>query len=78
MCQFRVMDGSVSRGDTVVMMNTGKEYTLDEIGVLSPGKTSVSLAAGWEGTQFSLCACRLFVFERSCSVVACCHPPRRR
>ncbi|GBF94915.1 elongation factor [Raphidocelis subcapitata] len=39
-CQFRVMDGSVSRGDTVVMMNTGKEFTLDEIGVLAPAKVA--------------------------------------
>lgn len=41
-CQYRVMDGKVSKGDTVVMMNTGKEYTLDEIGVLAPVKTPVS------------------------------------
>lgn len=41
-CQFRVMDGCVCRGDTVVMMNTGKEYTLDEIGVLAPSKVAVS------------------------------------
>eukprot|EP00878_Enallax_costatus_P024874 GHUV01026568.1.p1 GENE.GHUV01026568.1~~GHUV01026568.1.p1 ORF type:complete len:121 (+),score=22.66 GHUV01026568.1:343-705(+) len=41
-CQFRVVDGKVSKGDTVVMMNTGKEYTLDEIGVLAPVKTPVS------------------------------------
>lgn len=41
-CQFRVMDGKVSKGDTVVMMNTGKEYALDEIGVLAPVKTPVS------------------------------------
>lgn len=40
-CQYRVVDGKVSRGDTVVMMNTGKEYTLDEIGVLAPVKTPV-------------------------------------
>jgi translation elongation factor EF-4 len=40
-CQFRVVDGAVSRGDTVVMMNTGKEYTLDEVGVLAPVKTPV-------------------------------------
>jgi len=40
-CQFRVMDGSVAKGDTVVMMNTGKEYTLDEVGVLAPGKVEV-------------------------------------
>jgi GTP-binding protein LepA len=44
------MDGTVSRGDTVVMMNTAKEYTLDEIGVLAPGKTAVdTLYAGEVG-----------------------------
>jgi GTP-binding protein LepA len=43
-CQFRVVDGKVSKGDTVVMMNTGKEYTLDEIGVLAPVKTPVSVS----------------------------------
>ena len=40
-CQFRVSEGSVSKGDTVRMMNTGKEYTLDEIGVLAPHKIEV-------------------------------------
>lgn len=40
-CQFRVQDGSVRRGDVVTMMNTGKEYQLDEIGVLAPGKVPV-------------------------------------
>eukprot|EP00195_Chlamydomonas_chlamydogama_P015474 CAMPEP_0202898806 /NCGR_PEP_ID=MMETSP1392-20130828/7226_1 /ASSEMBLY_ACC=CAM_ASM_000868 /TAXON_ID=225041 /ORGANISM="Chlamydomonas chlamydogama, Strain SAG 11-48b" /LENGTH=706 /DNA_ID=CAMNT_0049584833 /DNA_START=12 /DNA_END=2132 /DNA_ORIENTATION=- len=40
-CQFRVMDGSVSKGDVVTMMNTGKEYQLDEIGVLAPHKVQV-------------------------------------
>jgi GTP-binding protein LepA len=45
-CQFRVVDGKVKKGDTVVMMNTGKEYTLDEIGVLAPVKTPVSHALG--------------------------------
>lgn len=44
-CQYRVVDGKVSKGDTVVMMNTGKEYTLDEIGVLAPVKTPVSPGA---------------------------------
>jgi hypothetical protein len=46
-CQFRVVDGKVSKGDTVVMMNTGKEYTLDEIGVLAPVKTPVSVLRLW-------------------------------
>jgi GTP-binding protein LepA len=39
-----VVDGQVAKGDTVVMMNTGKEYTLDEIGVLAPVKTPVSVS----------------------------------
>ena len=40
-CQFRVTDGSISKGDTVRMMNTGKEYQLDEVGVLAPHKVQV-------------------------------------
>jgi elongation factor 4 len=40
-CQFRVMDGCVSKGDTVVMMNTGKEFQLTEVGVLAPHKVEV-------------------------------------
>jgi translation elongation factor EF-4 len=37
----RIAPLQVSKGDTVIMMNTGKEYTLDEVGVLAPGKTQV-------------------------------------
>jgi GTP-binding protein LepA len=49
-CQFRVSDGFVRKGDTVVMMNTGKEYVLDEVGVLAPHKVPVdSLYAGEVG-----------------------------
>jgi hypothetical protein len=44
-CQFKVMDGTVSKGEVVTMMNTGKEYQLDEIGVLAPHKVQVSRAA---------------------------------
>jgi GTP-binding protein LepA len=33
---FRVKDGVMRRGDTVRLMNTKKEYTIDDIGVLSP------------------------------------------
>ncbi|KAG1667650.1 hypothetical protein FOA52_004677 [Chlamydomonas sp. UWO 241] len=40
-CQFRVTDGSVSRGDVVQLMNTGKEYQLDEIGVMAPNQVPV-------------------------------------
>jgi len=49
-CQFRVQDGTMSKGDTVRMMNTGKEYVLDEIGVLAPHKIAVdTLYAGEVG-----------------------------
>ena len=49
-CQFRVVDGKVSKGDSVVMMNTQCEYVLDEIGVLAPGKVAVdTLYAGEVG-----------------------------
>uniref|UniRef100_A0ACD5GWY7 EF-Tu/IF-2/RF-3 family GTPase n=1 Tax=Desertifilum tharense IPPAS B-1220 TaxID=1781255 RepID=A0ACD5GWY7_9CYAN len=33
---FRVMDGNVKKGDRVRLMATGKEYEIDELGVLSP------------------------------------------
>lgn len=40
---FRVVDGTVGKGDTVRLMNTGKEYTLDEVGVLAPKQIAVPL-----------------------------------
>ncbi|HEY9828847.1 MAG TPA: translation elongation factor 4, partial [Stenomitos sp.] len=47
---FRVMDGSVKRGDRVRLMASGKEYEIDELGVLSPNQTPVSeLHAGEVG-----------------------------
>ena len=33
---FRVVDGSLRKGDTVRLMNTKKEYQVDEVGVRSP------------------------------------------
>ena len=50
-CQFRVTDGSISKGDTVRMMNTGKEYQLDEVGVLAPHKVQVCCCRGWAGRR---------------------------
>jgi hypothetical protein len=35
---FRVVDGSLSAGDVVKLMATGKEYCVDEVGVLVPDK----------------------------------------
>ncbi len=47
---FRVMDGSVKKGDKVRLMASGKEYVLDELGVLSPTQVEVDeLHAGEVG-----------------------------
>lgn len=39
--QFRVMDGELRRGDLVKFMNTGCEYDITELGVLSPKAVEV-------------------------------------
>ncbi|WP_448526729.1 translation elongation factor 4 [Parathermosynechococcus lividus] len=47
---FRVMDGVVHRGDRIRLMASGKEYEIDELGVLAPTQTPVeSLHAGEVG-----------------------------
>ncbi len=47
---FRVMDGSVKRGDKVHLMASGKEYVIDELGILSPTQVQVDeLHAGEVG-----------------------------
>ncbi|MBD2296525.1 elongation factor 4 [Anabaena sphaerica FACHB-251] len=47
---FRVMDGSVKKGDRIYLMASGKEYEIDELGVLSPNQTQVEeLHAGEVG-----------------------------
>jgi GTP-binding protein LepA len=47
---FRVMDGEVKRGDKVRLMASGKEYEIDELGVLAPNQIKVdSLHAGEVG-----------------------------
>ncbi|ACB54066.1 GTP-binding protein [Crocosphaera subtropica ATCC 51142] len=47
---FRVMDGTVKTGDRVRLMASGKEYEIDELGVLSPNQIEVeSLHAGEVG-----------------------------
>ena len=47
---FRVMDGKVKRGDKVLLMASGKEYVIDELGVLSPTQIEVDeLHAGEVG-----------------------------
>ncbi len=47
---FRVMDGTVKTGDRIRLMATGKEYQIDELGVLSPNQIQVDeLHAGEVG-----------------------------
>lgn len=47
---FRVMDGTVKKGDRVRFMASGQEYEIDEIGVLAPNQIQVeSLHAGEVG-----------------------------
>ncbi len=47
---FRVMDGTVKKGDRVRLMASGKEYEVDELGVLSPSQIQVNeLHAGEVG-----------------------------
>ncbi|RLM79002.1 hypothetical protein C2845_PM12G03330 [Panicum miliaceum] len=38
---FRVIDGSIKKGDKICFMANGKEYVSDEIGVLSPNQMQV-------------------------------------
>ncbi|MEM9946389.1 MAG: translation elongation factor 4 [Cyanobacteria bacterium P01_D01_bin.36] len=47
---FRVMDGVVTKRDRIRLMASGKEYDIDELGVLSPGQVPVDeLHAGEVG-----------------------------
>ncbi|NRB07715.1 MAG: elongation factor 4, partial [Richelia sp.] len=47
---FRVMDGTVKKGERVYLMASGKEYDIDELGVLSPNQKPVEeLHAGEVG-----------------------------
>jgi GTP-binding protein LepA len=47
---FRVMDGTVKKGDRIRLMASGKEYVIDELGVLAPTQVQVQeLHAGEVG-----------------------------
>jgi GTP-binding protein LepA len=47
---FRVVDGTVKKGDKIRLMASGKEYQIDELGVLSPNQVQVDeLHAGEVG-----------------------------
>ncbi|GMH33435.1 hypothetical protein BSKO_01269 [Bryopsis sp. KO-2023] len=40
-CQYRVVDGKLSVGDQIKLMNTNQVFDVDEIGVLSPNQVKV-------------------------------------
>ncbi len=47
---FRVVDGRIKKGDRILLMASGKQYEVDEIGVLSPNQIQVNeLHAGEVG-----------------------------
>ncbi|MGF1537219.1 MAG: translation elongation factor 4 [Elainellaceae cyanobacterium] len=50
---FRVMDGKVTQGDRVKLMASGKEYEIDELGVLSPTQMPVEELHAGEVGYFS-------------------------
>jgi len=59
---FRVVDGCLRRGDVIQLMNTKKEYQVDEVGVRTPAPVPV-------GAQFS-CALSTCSTLSDCSCVA--------
>ena len=50
---FRVMDGTIAKGDRVQLMASGKEYEIDELGVLSPTQKPVKELHAGEVGYFS-------------------------
>ncbi|HOB64814.1 MAG TPA: GTP-binding protein, partial [Clostridia bacterium] len=49
-CNIRIVDGSVSAGQRIKMMSTGKEFEVTEVGVFAPNMKPVdSLSAGEVG-----------------------------
>jgi len=50
---FRVMDGVIQKGDRVRLMVSGKEYEIDELGVLSPSQVPVNTLHAGEVGYFS-------------------------
>jgi GTP-binding protein LepA len=50
---FRVMDGSMKKGDRVRLMISGKECQIDELGILAPGQVQVDQLHAGEVGYFS-------------------------
>jgi hypothetical protein len=56
---FRVVDGQLRAGDIVKLMNTGKEYQVDEVGVLAPKQVPVRGFDSACSLACSMCADRV-------------------
>ncbi len=52
-CYVRLMNGTIKAGDTVKMMATDASYTVEEVGVFSPGWTPVELLGAGEVGYFT-------------------------
>jgi len=52
-CYVRLVNGTMKAGDIVRMMATGTVYTIEEVGVFSPGWTPVELLGAGEVGYFS-------------------------
>ena len=39
----RMMEGALRAGDRVALMNTGREFTIEDIGVMSPGQVQTGV-----------------------------------
>lgn len=50
---FRVIDGTIKKGDRILFMASGKDYAVDEIGVLSPNQMEVDELYAGEVGYFS-------------------------
>ncbi|GHP12544.1 hypothetical protein PPROV_001127200 [Pycnococcus provasolii] len=53
---FRIVDGSIKKGDKIRFMNSGVEYDIDEVGVISPKQVPVNDRALEPGEVGYLCA----------------------
>lgn len=52
---FRVVDGCLRRGDVIRLMNTKKEYQVDEVGVRTPAPVPVSHSSSCRSQDASCC-----------------------
>ena len=50
---FRVMDGTVKKGDRIYLMASDKEYEIDELGVLCPNQTQVEELHAGEAVSYT-------------------------